>query len=347
MQKVQSIVFIFAAVLFPTLVLGQASVEIADETTIVGEQLLYPVELINEGNEVTGVNFHFSYDTLALDYVGISETGTISDSVLSIANGGDGIVRFSLASTYPVQMSGTLVHLEFISKTSGDTQVNLREYRINENDIIEDADSARIRVFSEGGNQPPFAVNIPDTLVLFSGDTLRFNLDETLFADAEDAFDELDILVTLEPEVVFGTFDEESGLVTITTVDYVGFATLSIRVEDTDGGVFEESIVLDIQMGVSNELEEGSNVARFQLSQNYPNPFNPSTNIAFSLYESGFTTLEVYNLQGQKVATLVKHPLNAGSHSVTFDASALASGIYIYRLTIGSNVLTKKMLLIK
>ncbi len=347
MQKLQTIIFIFAAVLFPTFVLGQASVEIADETTIVGERLFYPVDIINEGNDVTGVNFHFSYDTLALDYVGVSEIGTIADSVLSIANGGDGKVRFSLASTYPVQLSGTLVHLEFIGKMSGDTQVFLQEYRINENEVIMGADSARVRVFSEGGNQPPFAVNIPDTLVLISGDTLRFNLDETVFADAEDAFDSLDIQVNLEPQVVFGTFNPETGLVTITTADFVGFATLSIRVEDTNGGVFEESIVIDIQMGVSNELDGNNQPIQFELDQNYPNPFNPTTNISFTLPSSGFTLLEVFNLQGQKVATLLKSRVSAGNHTITFEASALASGVYIYRLTSSAKVQTKKMLLIK
>ncbi len=334
-------------VLSPVLAWGQASVTMSDTSTIVGETLLFPVQLKNESSNVTGINLMISYDTLALHYVGISEASTISDSVLSIENGADGKVRFSMASTYPVTSSGTIVDLEFVGLTSGDTFLLLDEYRINEETVVENAAEARIRVFGEGGNQPPFAVNIPDTLVLISGDTLQFNIDETVFADAEDAFDSLDIQVSLEPEVVFGTYDEQTGLVTITTLDFVGFATLSIRVEDTDGGVFEETIILDIQIGVSNELEASSNVDRFHLSQNYPNPFNPSTNIVFSLSQSGFTKLEVYNLQGKKVATLVKAPLNAGAHSFTFDANALASGVYIYRLRAGSNVLTKKMLLIK
>lgn len=341
MQKFLSIVFVIAVALFPILVSGQASVVIADETTIIGERLLYSVELINEGENVTGLNFQISFDTLALDYVGISETSTMSDTVLSIANGSDGLLRFSLASTYPIQSSGTIVFVEFIGKKTGDTNLSLVEYRINEEAIVDEATEAKIRVFAEGGNQPPFAVSIPDTLVLFSGDTLQFTIDETVFADAEDAFDSLDIQVNLEPQVVFGTYDPETGLVTITTADFVGFATLSIRVEDTNGGVFEESIVIDIQMGVSNELDGNNQPIQFDLAQNYPNPFNPTTNISFTLPSSGFTQLEVFNLQGQKVATLLKSRVTAGNHTVTFDASALASGIYIYRLTSSAKVQTK------
>ncbi len=85
----------------------------------------------------------------------------------------------------------------------------------------------------------------------------------------------------------------------------------------------------------------------FELKQNYPNPFNPTTTIQFDLPESGNYSLTVYNLLGQKVATLLNGNKSAGIYSVNFDASKLASGIYIYRLS-GSKVnLTRKMLLMK
>jgi len=85
----------------------------------------------------------------------------------------------------------------------------------------------------------------------------------------------------------------------------------------------------------------------FSLSQNYPNPFNPSTKIVFELKESANTTLSVYNVLGEKVATLVDQNLNAGKYSYDFDASKLSSGIYFYTLQSGKNIATKKMMLIK
>ena len=85
----------------------------------------------------------------------------------------------------------------------------------------------------------------------------------------------------------------------------------------------------------------------FSLSQNYPNPFNPTTNIKFTLPETIDVRLEVYNIAGQRVATLVNTQMNAGEHVVAFDGRALASGVYIYRIIAGDFVQSHKMTLIK
>jgi hypothetical protein len=85
----------------------------------------------------------------------------------------------------------------------------------------------------------------------------------------------------------------------------------------------------------------------FQLGQNYPNPFNPATRISFDLTKSGFTTLTVYNVLGQKVAAPVADNLAAGHHEVDFDASGLTTGVYFYRLDSGNNSAVKKMMVLK
>lgn len=86
----------------------------------------------------------------------------------------------------------------------------------------------------------------------------------------------------------------------------------------------------------------------FNLRQNYPNPFNPSTTIPYDLPKSSEVRIDVYNIIGVKVATLVNGIMPAGSHTVQFDASALASGMYLYRFFAdGQGVSTKKMMLIK
>ena len=85
----------------------------------------------------------------------------------------------------------------------------------------------------------------------------------------------------------------------------------------------------------------------YALLQNYPNPFNPATQISFHLPVAGQVILEVFNINGQKVTTLLNGKLESGFHSVAFDGSTVASGIYFYRLTSGEYIETKKMLLLK
>jgi enterochelin esterase family protein len=86
---------------------------------------------------------------------------------------------------------------------------------------------------------------------------------------------------------------------------------------------------------------------KFELYQNYPNPFNPTTTIKFSLPVFGEVTLTIYNTLGEEVTILFSAPLPSGSHSVKWDASDLASGVYLYKLEAGEYVETRKMVLIK
>ena len=87
--------------------------------------------------------------------------------------------------------------------------------------------------------------------------------------------------------------------------------------------------------------------SKFELSQNYPNPFNPSTTIRYAMPQAGNVKLTVYNMLGQQVTTLVNGYKQAGTYSVTWNASNLASGIYFYTLQTGAFVVSKKMILIK
>ncbi len=99
---------------------------------------------------------------------------------------------------------------------------------------------------------------------------------------------------------------------------------------------------------VPNSLDRvNANPTEFVLEQNYPNPFNPSTTIQFSLAQAGNVSLKVYDVLGQQVAELVNGELSSGSYKVTFDASLLPSGMYIYKIDAPNFTNTKKMLLVK
>ncbi len=95
------------------------------------------------------------------------------------------------------------------------------------------------------------------------------------------------------------------------------------------------------------DIEAPDQPATFSLSQNYPNPFNPTTQIEYQIPNAGLVQLEVFDILGRKVQTLVNKTQEVGTYTVTFDASALASGVYLYRLTSGSFTASKKLYLIK
>ena len=113
---------------------------------------------------------------------------------------------------------------------------------------------------------------------------------------------------------------------------------------DFDGTVhFSDGVQVDVVTGVT----EKPLPKVFALDQNYPNPFNPSTKIEYAVPKSSHVLLEVYNVIGQKVATLVDEAKSAGYYSTSFDASRFASGLYFYSMKAGEVSFLKKMMLVK
>jgi photosystem II stability/assembly factor-like uncharacterized protein len=111
----------------------------------------------------------------------------------------------------------------------------------------------------------------------------------------------------------------------------------------SDGILFTENAgVVGIKENDNQEMP-----FEYYLSQNYPNPFNPSTKINYSIPESGFVTLKIYDMLGREVAELVNSDMNYGNYSVNFNAKNLTSGVYFYRIQSGDFSQTNKMLLIK
>jgi hypothetical protein len=85
----------------------------------------------------------------------------------------------------------------------------------------------------------------------------------------------------------------------------------------------------------------------YSLSQNYPNPFNPSTVIKYQILEDGIVTMKIYDILGNEIKNIVNEHKPAGNYEVSFDASDLASGVYIYRINVNDFNSLKKMILVK
>ena len=100
--------------------------------------------------------------------------------------------------------------------------------------------------------------------------------------------------------------------------------------------------------GTVTDVQESKPIpAEFSLTQNYPNPFNPSTRIEFRIRESDVVILKVFDILGREVTTLVNEVKDPGDYAVAFDAANLASGPYFYRLTAGSYVAVRKMMVLR
>lgn len=121
----------------------------------------------------------------------------------------------------------------------------------------------------------------------------------------------------------------------------------TVEMEEIESGYVSQFSMIVSETATDIETPGESVPEKFALNQNYPNPFNPATTIQFALPERTRVSLTVYDLMGREVATLVDEAKAAGRHSVQFDAANMASGVYLYRLETGTEVFTRKMVLIK
>jgi len=129
-----------------------------------------------------------------------------------------------------------------------------------------------------------------------------------------------------------------------------GMVYANFHTTDHPGGEIRGQLLQNSGIITVSAVDEPQQDApqRVELSQNYPNPFNPSTIISYTLPQKARVTLEVFNILGEKMATLVNSIEQAGTHNLKFNEINLASGVYFYKLTAnGESIQTKKMILIK
>ena len=132
----------------------------------------------------------------------------------------------------------------------------------------------------------------------------------------------------------------KAGLDSLTVTGMVSYGDSTYVLTD-DRGVY----LVNTANTTSIEIRDQS-PSTFVLMQNYPNPFNPTTTIRYGLTQRTRVTLTVYNTLGQQVGILANGDVEAGFHDVKFDGSALASGVYFYRIHAGSFIQTKRLVLL-
>ncbi len=185
-------------------------------------------------------------------------------------------------------------------------------------------------------NLPPVFTAVPDTIKAYKDSVVTFQF-QAVDPEGEQ----------IVYSVIGGhgaTIDSTTGLFSYPS-QQVGSFVFTVQASDGNGAAVDTfTVKVDNITAVDDHFSLPN---KYELSQNYPNPFNPATTISFSLLKSGPASLKVYNLLGQEVALLVNEELSAGSHQVKFDASRLASGIYVYVLKANDFTATKKMILMK
>jgi hypothetical protein len=193
-----------------------------------------------------------------------------------------------------------------------------------------------------GENYPKYSVVWGSQSI--SGNIYNLSLKITQNVNSEPSFFTMPIQIKVN-------FEVSDTLITVFNNAQVQNFNVTVNGMPTSISVDSDNWILKTVSSVVHDTDVVINLNKFSLDQNYPNPFNPGTTIKFSLGKAGLTTLKLYDLLGNEVATLVNGELEASPYEVTFDASSvldgLSSGTYFYTLTSGGFTETRKMLLLR
>jgi hypothetical protein len=186
--------------------------------------------------------------------------------------------------------------------------------------------------------------------------TISFDADNSAQVDLWTAADDpespdslLAFGFTTDNDSLMVAVDSSTGVMTLTSDPaYAGTVELVVSVTDPQGGSAADTVLVTVIGAQAVDDEMGATLPkRFVLRQNYPNPFNASTVISYGLPYMSHVTIDVYNILGRKIETLVDGQQSAGNHQVVWKAKGISSGMYFYRIQTGEFTETKKMLLLK
>lgn len=290
-------------------------------------------------------SFGLVTDTLALNallYQTTVQSGYLQQGQIEVKAPDDSLNPFSFVTSY--SLSGGVDSLSANTAVSSDASAQFTIDAVNAEIKQMLVVSSPFPIIRNNLNPKSIksgqthAISVYPAIPLAGENFLTMNYNESDFSGVTGAFTDAQFLKiyhwngTLQQwELVESTADTDNHRVTAKIVEtgvYAAFTT-------------------DIATDINDKPDEYLLPESYELKQNYPNPFNPATTISFDLPVASDVKLEIYNILGQLVSTVYEGRLSAGVHKYEWDGSTAASGVYLYRLTAGEYVESKKMLLLK
>jgi len=287
-----------------------------------------------------------SYLDLGWTSIEVTETDEISNVLFSVL--WESVDYASEGTFHATSPAGTDVEL-YASTVTTPVQLELYNSGFNGETMNGEWIIYMLDSFGDGGHQ------VTDGIVTFISETIEIGMVDGLVSDSggtpiPEAVITVSNIATMADDLGEFSFDILSGNYTF-TCEAEGYEVATIDEEVLTGALTS----LDFQL---TEITGTNDIPTLNtaLHSNYPNPFNPVTNIAYSVKEAGIVTLEVYNIKGQLVKTLVNELKETGTHTVTWSGTdnsnkSVSSGVYFYKMVADSNIgrytSTKKMILMK
>ncbi len=207
------------------------------------------------------------------------------------------------------------------------------------------ADTTALMLTVNPVNDAPKISGLPDSLTFKKGGSAQLKLWDYV-EDIETPDRQLTYTFSTSNPSLQRSFDHTTGVLVLAAPQFHGRAQLFINASDSKAGA-HDSVAVQVELPTGVAGREEQIPADFVLSQNYPNPFNPTTLIRFGLPHDTEAKIEVLDLSGRHIATLLNERKPAGFHQVQFDARNLSTGLYFYRLTAGQFTAMKKLMLVQ
>ena len=314
---------------------GTVTVTEITPTTVSGEFSGVMVNLANPADMLEVAGGEFSVDANLVQYT-MYPDGNYSFHYFGSNMSGEYNVSGVLNPLEPGE-SGVLGFIEFSEDT---TTAVFAGVEVVENGGVDSLNLGMVYLHTPGELvEGPYSIDVLNGNVLFG---LVLGVDVLNLEDYEE----------MEADAIYVS---GTGIITISTITDSTlsgtFSGLVFNIENpvdmisvTNGNFFMSKDVL-LGTGYSDVVVKLP--TEFVLQQNYPNPFNPMTTIEYEIQKSGFVNLSVFDIQGREVSSLVNGYQSLGWHTINWDGSGFSSGIYLYRLTMDNEIITRKMLLTK